>query len=308
MSVLDQLRSLSTVVADTGDLASIQKFRPQDTTTNPSIVLNAVKSDPSFLKNTLAEHSKLPVNQITEQLLVTIGAEILKIIPGRVSTEVDARCSFDTQATIEKAREIIRLYKAKGIGPERVLIKIASTWEGIQAAKVLEKEGIHCTMTLIFCLEQAIACAEVGATLISPFVGRILDWYQANKKEILVDGFDPGVESVRRIYSYYKKFGYKTEIMGASFRNVNEIKALAGCGLLTIAPKFLDELSAAKEQIGKQIEEYHEEWPAKMAISEPCFRFSLNENQMASDKLAEGIRLFCRDTRQLEDLIKTSMN
>ncbi|MDR0740663.1 MAG: transaldolase [Puniceicoccales bacterium] len=303
MDLLDQLKTYSTVVADTGDLGVIEKFRPRDATTNPSVVLKTVMEQPYFLKNILTLYDGWGSDQILDRLVVEMGVEILKIIPGRISTEVDAHLSFDAVATANKARELIDLYRAKGISRRSVLIKIAATWEGIQAAKVLEKEGIHCNMTLVFSLEQAVACAEAGVTLISPFIGRILDWYQLNNPEALVAGFDPGVESVRRIFSYYKKWGYKTEIMAASFRNVGEITALAGCDLLTISPRLLEQLTQTEGIVSNEMESIGGEWERKMALKEPDFRLALNENRMATEKLSEGIRLFCRDIRKLNGLI-----
>jgi transaldolase len=267
-----------------------------------------VQENAQFLHSVLASHAQLPPPQIVDHLLVAIGAEILKIIPGRVSTEVDARLSFDVDATVHRARELVALYGEKGIGTERILIKIAATWEGIQAAQILEKEGIHCNMTLIFFLEQAAACGEVGATLISPFVGRILDWYRAHGEAILPNGLDPGVHSVRRIFNYYKKFNYGTEIMGASFRNVDEILALAGCDLLTISPQFLEQLAQMEGVVTNQMGECDENWERKMEFNGASFRLSLNENQMATEKLSEGIRLFCRDIRQLEALIGAQLD
>ncbi|MDR1435039.1 MAG: transaldolase [Puniceicoccales bacterium] len=307
MYLLKQLRQFSTVVADTGDLESIEKFKPRDATTNPSIVLKAVGENSQFLQNILKKYSDLAVEQIMDHLLVELGAEILRIIPGRVSTEVDAHLSFDILATVNKARELVQLYRKKAINSERILIKIAATWEGIQAAKILEEEGIHCNMTLLFSLEQAIACAEAGVTLISPFVGRILDWYKCNNPEILSGDFDPGVDSVRRIFSYYKKWNYGTEIMAASFRNIDEIIALAGCHLLTINPKLLDILDQEEGIIDHKMDTLGEEWEQKLALKEPDFRLALNENQMATEKLSEGIRLFCRDIRQLEKLIAAQL-
>jgi transaldolase len=304
MNLLDQLKAYSTVVADTGDLGVIEKFLPRDATTNPSIVLKTVTENPYFLKNILALYSGWGPEQILDRLIVEMGTEILKIIPGRVSTEVDAHLSFNAMATANRARELISLYRARGVPKRSVLIKIAATWEGIQAAKVLEKEGIHCNMTLIFSLEQAVACAEAEVTLISPFVGRILDWYQLNNSEGLVNGFDPGVESVRRIFSYYKKWSYETEIMAASFRNIEEITALAGCDLLTINPKLLEQLAQTEGVVSNEMGLVSEKWERKMALKESDFRLALNENQMATEKLSEGIRLFCRDIRKLEGLIR----
>jgi transaldolase len=303
MDLLDQLKTYSTVVADTGDLGAIEKFWPRDATTNPSIVLKTVTENPYFLKNVLTLYDGWGPDRILDRLVVEMGVEILKIIPGRISTEVDAHLSFDAAATANKARELIDLYQARGVPKRSVLIKIAATWEGIQAAKALEKGGIHCNMTLVFSLEQAMACAEAGVTLISPFVGRIFDWYQLNNPEVLVDGFDPGVESVRRIFSYYKKWGYETEIMAASFRNIGEITALAGCDLLTISPKLLEQLAQTEGVVSNAMESMGEKWERKMALKESDFRLALNENQMATEKLSEGIRLFCRDIRQLNGLI-----
>ncbi|MDR2371728.1 MAG: transaldolase [Puniceicoccales bacterium] len=303
MDLLDQLKTYSTVVADTGDLGVIEKFRPRDATTNPSIVLKTVTKNPYFLRNILTLYDGWGPDQILDRLVVEMGVEILKIIPGRISTEVDAHLSFDATATVNKARELIDLYRARGVPRQSVLIKIAATWEGIQAAKSLEKEGIHCNMTLVFSLEQAVACAEAKVTLISPFVGRILDWYQSNNPEALVDGFDPGVESVRRIFSYYKKWGYETEIMAASFRNIEEITALAGCDLLTISPQLLEQLTQTEGTVSNEMESIGGEWEQKMALKESDFRLELNENQMAMEKLSEGIRLFCRDIRKLNELI-----
>jgi transaldolase len=303
MDLLDQLKTYSTVVADTGDLGVIEKFWPRDATTNPSIVLKTVTENPYFLKNILALYDGWGPDQILDRLIVEMGVEILKIIPGRISTEVDAHLSFDAAETTNKARDLIDLYQARGISKQSVLIKIAATWEGIQAAKILEKEGIHCNMTLVFSLEQAVACAEAGVTLISPFVGRILDWYQLNNPEVLVDGFDPGVESVRRIFSYYKKWGYETEIMAASFRNVEEITALAGCDLLTINPQLLEQLTQIEGTVSDEMESIDGEWERKMVLKESDFRLALNENRMAVEKLSEGIRLFCRDIRKLNGLI-----
>jgi transaldolase len=304
MYLLDQLKTYSTVVADTGDLDVIEKFWTRDATTNPSIVLKTVAENPNFLKNILTLYNGWGMEQILDRLIVEMGVEILKIIPGRVSTEVDAHLSFDATATANKAHDLIDLYQARGVARQSVLIKIAATWEGIQAAKILEKEGIHCNMTLVFSLEQAIACAEAGVTLISPFVGRILDWYQLNNPEVLIDNFDPGVESVRHIFSYYKKWGYETEVMAASFRNIEEITALAGCDLLTISPTLLEQLAQTEGSLSNEMEAKNEKWERKMALKEPDFRLALNENRMATEKLSEGIRHFCRDIRQLEALVR----
>jgi transaldolase len=305
---LDQLKQFTTVVADTGDFVSMKEFAPRDATTNPSLILKAAAM-PAYaplvdqaIKDAGASAS-LP--QVIDRLLVVFGLEILKIVPGRVSSEVDARLSFDTAATVAKAHEIIGLYEKAGIDRKRVLIKIASTWEGIKAAEILEKEGIHCNLTLLFSFAQAVACAEAGITLISPFVGRILDWHKKTTGKDFVGAADPGVISVTQIYTYYKKFGYKTEVMGASFRNTGEITELAGCDLLTIAPPLLAELKASTAPLARKLD------PAKAAsadlkkvsFDEKAFRFALNEDAMATEKTAEGIRLFSADIVKLEQLI-----
>ena len=306
---LDQLKQLTVVVADTGDFASMKEFSPRDATTNPSLILKAaaMPAYAALLDQAIADagpSASLPT--VIDRLLVVFGLEILKIVPGRVSSEVDARLSFDTDATVAKALEIIALYEKSGIGRERVLIKIASTWEGIKAAEILEKQGIHCNLTLLFSFAQAVACAEAGITLISPFVGRILDWHKAkNPTANFAGAADPGVISVTQIYTYYKKFGYKTEVMGASFRNTGEIVELAGCDLLTIAPPLLAELKASEAPLIRKLD------PAKAAsadlkkatFDEASFRFALNEDALATEKTAEGIRLFSADIVKLEQLI-----
>ncbi len=311
-SALDQLKQYTTVVADTGDFQQLIQFKPQDATTNPSLILKALQKDDykPLLEKTVKEHKNKPMPQIIDNLLVAFGTEILKIIPGHVSTEVDARLSFDTKASIDKAHDIIKLYENAGIGRERVLIKLASTWEGIRAAEVLQKEGIHCNMTLLFSLAQAIACAEAGAQLISPFVGRIYDWYKkaagADWDEAKSGGAnDPGVQSVRRIYTYYKKFGYKTEVMGASFRTVSQITELAGCDLLTISPDLLKKLADSNDKVERKLspEMVKNENIEKIAVDEPTFRFLVNDDAMATEKLAEGIRAFATDAIKLEKLI-----
>ncbi|MDR5756546.1 transaldolase [Caballeronia sp. LZ035] len=311
-SALDQLKQYTTVVADTGDFQQFIAFKPQDATTNPSLILKAVQKDDykPLLENTVKEHAKKPMPQIIDNLLVAFGTEILKIVPGRVSTEVDARLSFDTQASIAKGREIIKLYENAGIDRKRVLIKLASTWEGIRAAEVLQKEGIHCNMTLLFSLAQAVAAAEAGAQLISPFVGRIYDWYKksagADWDEVKNGGAnDPGVQSVRRIYAYYKKFGHKTEVMGASFRTVSQITELAGCDLLTISPDLLKKLADSNDTVERKLspEASKNENVEKIAVDEPTFRFAVNDDAMATEKLAEGIRAFAADAVKLEKLI-----
>lgn len=316
-NLLEQLRSMTVVVADTGDIQQIEKFKPQDATTNPSLITTVaqMKEYQGVVDDTLAQAQKdageaASSTDITrlafERLAVAFGLTILKIIPGRVSTEVDARLSYDTEATVNVAREIIKQYEKAGVSRERVLIKIASTWEGIKAAEILEKEGIHCNLTLLFGIHQAIACAEAGVTLISPFVGRILDWY---KKDTGKDSYpaeeDPGVLSVTEIYNYYKKFGYKTEVMGASFRNLGEITELAGCDLLTIAPKFLAELQSSTEELPRKLD-------AKKAAAMDIKKISMDkatfekmhaEDKMASDKLDEGIKGFSKALENLEELL-----
>lgn len=310
-SKLDQLKQMTTVVCDTGDINSIKKYEPTDATTNPSLIFQAASDEKyQYLIDEaihwgMSKTSNQPqmLHCIMDKLFVNFGVEILKIVPGRVSTEVDARLSFDVQGSIHKGTHLIGLYEAAGIDRSRVLIKLASTWEGIQAAKVLEKEGIHCNMTLMFSLPQAVAAAEVGATLISPFVGRILDWYKASEH---VEGYppekDPGVLSVTQIYNYYKKFGYKTQVMGASFRNVDEILQLAGCDLLTISPKLLEILQNDQGNIERKLspEKSKDSDIQKLELEEPAFRFEVNDNAMAIEKLADGIRRFAADTRKLE--------
>jgi len=314
MNQLEQLKKMTTVVADTGDFDSIKIYKPTDSTTNPSLIL-AASSQPQYahLIEEAVKYGKSKGKNLKEKtefsldkIFVNFGLEILKIIPGRVSTEVDARLSFDVEGSIQKARHLIALYESAHIDRKRILIKLASTWEGAVAAKRLEKEGIHCNMTLLFSLPQAIACAEAGATLISPFVGRILDWYKKNvKPEGYAPEEDPGVLSVAEIYHYFKKFGYKTEIMGASFRNKGEILALAGCDLLTIAPNFLQELKNTTDPIERALDPAEMDHSLqKMHLDEKNFRFLLNENAMATEKLAEGIRKFSEDIVKLERLIQ----
>jgi len=310
---LAQLKQFTTVVADTGDFESIKAYAPHDATTNPTLIYKAVQMDAySHLLERAAEaaereglHGDALNESIIDHLLVLFGREILNIIPGRVSTEVDARLSFDTGATIEKARHIIGLYKQHGIGPERVLIKIASTWEGMEAARVLEKEGIHCNLTLLFCLIQAITAAQNGCTLISPFVGRILDWYVAHTGGEYDAMDDPGVQSVTQIYHYLKHHDCPTEVMGASFRNIGQIQALAGCDLLTISPDLLEQLQKNHAPLERQltVERARAEPIPRMEVDEKTFRWHLNADPMATDKLAEGIRKFAADTENLSDLI-----
>ncbi len=311
---LNELKKYTKVVADTGDFESMKSFQPQDATTNPSLVLKAAK-DLRYvhLIDDAVNFAKQKSSNLNEQIIyaldkvaVNFGKEILKIVPGRVSTEVDARLSFNKEKTINKAKEIIALYAAEGIDKNKVLIKIASTWEGIEAAKELEKEGIHCNLTLLFSKIQAVACAEAGVTLISPFVGRIYDWY---KKDLNVDHIDsdqdPGVLSVKEIYNYYKKFNYKTEVMGASFRNIGEIIELAGCDLLTISPNLLAELENAGVEVEKKLDAADSLTAIidKIELSEDIFRWEMNENAMATEKLAEGIRNFGKDIITLQSLL-----
>jgi transaldolase len=307
MNQLAQLKQYTTVVADTGDFHAMEVFQPHDATTNPSLILKAVQK-PEYrplLEETVRAHAGQEVGAIIDELLVAFGRKILAIIPGRVSTETDARLSFDTDGTIAKAHHLIALYEAAGVKRERVLIKIASTWEGIQAAEVLEKEGIRCNMTLLFSLPQAIACAEAGAQLISPFVGRIYDWYKKASGTDYVGADDPGVQSVQRIYSYYKKFGYATEVMGASFRNTSQILELAGCDLLTISPELLQKLAETEGTVERKLspDQASATELRKISLDEKAFRLALNEDAMATEKLAEGIRLFCADAVKLEKLV-----
>jgi len=307
MNQLEQLEQYTTVVADTGDFHAMETFQPQDATTNPSLILKAVQK-PAYrplLEHTVQAHRGQPSSEIIDHLLVAFGLKILAIIPGRVSTETDAHLSFDTEGTIAKARQLISLYEAAGVNRQRVLIKIASTWEGICAAKVLQQEGICCNMTLLFSLPQAIACAKAGAQLISPFVGRIYDWYKKANGVDYSGADDPGVQSVQRIYTYYKKFGYRTEVMGASFRNTSQILELAGCDLLTISPELLQSLSENEAPVARKLsaEQAARADMEKISLDEKAFRLALNEDAMATEKLAEGIRLFCADSVKLEQLV-----
>ena len=309
-SRLDALKQWTTIVADTGDLAAIERLRPRDATTNPSLILKAAQK-PEYrplLTEALRAHRTEPVAAQLDRVLVAFGARILKLIAGRVSTEVDARLSFDTRATIEKARHLIGLYETLGAPRERVLIKIASTWEGIRAAEVLEREGIHCNLTLLFAMPQAEACAQAGATLISPFVGRIYDWHRkaagAQWDEAAMSGAgDPGVRSVRAIFARLKGGGYRTEVMGASFRNVGQVLALAGCDLLTISPELLDELAGTAGEVPRALDAAQVEPAATIDLPESRFRWQLNEDAMATEKLAEGIRAFAADADKLEKII-----
>ena len=308
MNQLEQLRQYTTVVADTGDFQSIQAYAPQDSTTNPSLILKAVqKADyQSLLEKAVRDHADKSTDAVIDNLLVSFGQEILKIVPGRVSTEADARLSFDTEGTIAKCQELIRLYEAAGTSRDRVLIKIAATWEGIRAAEVLEKEGIRCNLTLLFSMPQAIACAEAGVQLISPFVGRIYDWYKLSTGQDYQGADDPGVQSVKSIYTYYRKFGYDTEVMGASFRNTSQILELAGCDLLTISPALLQDLSDSDTPVERKltVEAAKADPMEKIDMDEKTFRFMLNEDAMATEKLAEGIRVFCNDIVTLEQMIE----
>ncbi len=314
-SLLNQLKQVTTVVCDTGDIQQIQQYHPTDATTNPSLIYKAAQEEAyrDLICEAIQYGKKRPgpmdqmIALILDKLFVNFGIEILKIVPGRVSTEVDARLSFDVDRSVERARRLIQLYEQAGISRDRILIKLASTWEGTLTARILEQEGIHCNMTLLFSLPQAVACAEAGATLISPFVGRILDWHKEKEK---VAGYppeqDPGVISVKNIYSYYKKFGYPTQIMGASFRNKDEILQLAGCDLLTIAPHFLEELAISKAPLTRYL---HPDMVSKqeishLAINEASFRYLLNQDAMAHEKLGEGIRLFAADIIKLEHMLQ----
>ena len=315
VSQLDSLKKFSSVVADTGDIDSIQKFNPDDCTTNPSLIFKAVQSNKykklvdeviSNSKSRKFSQTEDQVNYIADQLTIAFGIELTKIVPGYVSTEVDSDLSFNTEATVEKAKQIINSYEQSGVPKNRILIKIAGTWEGIQAVKKLEAEGISCNCTLIFSLTQAIACAEAGAFLISPFVGRILDWFKSNTQKDYDSSNDPGVESVEKIFNYFKKFNYNTIVMAASFRNKDEIINLAGCDKLTISPTLLEELSQNDDEIKLKLskENSFSLDIERINVNESSFRWHLNENQMASFKLAEGIRLFNKDLLKLKELIR----
>lgn len=317
MNLLDALKKHTIVVADTGDIDAIAEHKPQDATTNPSLILQAAQDSryqhllaDAVQKSTREGSAELCAESFIDRLFVSFGREILNHVPGRVSTEVDAKLSFDTEATIAKARRLIALYQEAGVPRERVLIKIASTWEGIRAAGQLEKEGIHCNLTLLFSFAQAVACAEAGVTLISPFVGRIYDWYRKERKvDDIPASEDPGVESVTRIYTYYKKFGYATQVMGASFRKVDQILALSGCDLLTISPDLMDKMRAVEGDVPRRLD------PAaaahagieKIHLDEKSFRWLHNEDAMAVEKLSEGIRKFNADARKLERFARERM-
>lgn len=314
-SQLDQLKKFTTVVADTGDFSSMKEYQPQDATTNPSLILHAANMDENkhLLQKAIDEHKNSSlsgdalIESIIDRVLIIFGLEILKIVPGRVSTETDARLSFDTEGTIAKARQLIDLYEKEGISRERVLIKVASTWEGIKAAEQLEKEGIRCNLTLLFAFAQAVACAEAGVQLISPFVGRIYDWYKKETGEDYQGDNDPGVQSVQRIYNYYKKHGYQTEVMGASFRNKGQITSLAGCDLLTISPSLLQELQDSNEPLERKLDPKNGSDDEKISLDEKAFRFEFNEDAMATEKTAQGIRAFSADIVKLEKLIASML-
>jgi transaldolase len=317
MNQLDQLKQHTIVVADTGDFEAMKAYKPQDATTNPSLILQASQKAEyqSLVDQAIAEYKSssltgpAKVEAIMDRILILFGLEILKIVPGRVSTEVDARLSFDTQGNLDKARQLIGMYEKAGIGRERVLIKIASTWEGIKAAEILQKEGINCNLTLLFSLAQAVACAEGGIKLISPFVGRILDWHKKSTGKDFAPTEDPGVLSVTQIYNYYKHFGYKTEVMGASFRNKGEITELAGCDLLTISAGLLGELQASEETLTKKLDATAAQSLKidRIGSDEKTFRWLFNEDAMATEKTAEGIRNFGKDIVKLEKLIEAGL-
>ena len=316
-SQLDQLKTMTTVVADTGDIEAVRDYQPQDATTNPSLILKAVKMDAygHLLEKAVRDTEKLGlpeqerVGRIADELLILFGREILAVIPGRVSTETDARLSFDASAIVAKGEHLIDLYEAGGIGRERILIKIASTWEGIQAARELEQKGIRCNLTLLFSLVQAVACAEAEVQLISPFVGRIYDWHKQSTGRDYQGADDPGVQSVKTIYAYYKKFGHQTEVMGASFRNIGQIIELAGCDLLTISPELLKDLAANREPLERKLSPDQASGASieELDINEPAFRYRLNEDAMATEKTAEGIRRFAEDAAALEKLIASRL-
>jgi transaldolase len=313
LNQLEQLKNFTIVVADTGDFESIKDYKPQDATTNPSLIYAATQKEnyAHLLEEVVADRKKsglsgaAQIEDIIEHLLVKFGCEILKIVPGRVSTETDARYSFDTEGSIGKARQLIKLYEERKIPRERVLIKIASTWEGINAAEHLQKEGIKCNLTLMFSLPQAVRCAEAKVQLISPFVGRIYDWYKAQEKRDYKGPEDPGVQSVQEIYTYYKKFGYKTEVMGASFRNVGQVLELAGCDALTISPELMKELSESSEPVERKLapEKAKVATIERLELDEKKFRWLLNENAMATEKTSEGIRKFSADIVKLEKFV-----
>jgi transaldolase len=316
-NTLEALKQLTTVVADTGDFATIEAYAPQDATTNPSLILKALHKEEYLpvldaaidATKDSGKTGEARIDLVVDHLLVGFGQKILELVPGRVSTEVDACLSFDIDSSIAKARELIALYEVKGTPRERILIKMASTWEGIRAAEILEKEGIRCNMTLLFSLVQAVACAEAGAQLISPFVGRILDWYKANTDIDYTAATDPGVVSVGEIYTYYKKFGHDTEVMGASFRNIGEILELAGCDLLTISPNLLEELQGMSVEVPRKLdpEAAKDADIEKIDVSEASFRWLLNEDAMATEKLAQGIRVFGQDMLKVRAIVAAKL-
>jgi len=313
---LDQLKQFTVVVADTGDFASLKQFAPRDATTNPSLILKAAQMpeyqflvDKAIADNKAKASGAELLNRVLDQLTVLFGLEILKIVPGRVSTETDANLSFDTAALVAKGKLFIKMYEAAGIPRERILIKIASTWEGIKAGEILQREGINCNLTLLFSLPQAVACAEANIKLISPFVGRIMDWYKAKEKRDFAPAEDPGVISVKEIYSYYKKFGYATEVMGASFRNIGEITELAGCDLLTISPNLLAELQKTEAPLTRKlsVDTAKASSIAKLPLDEKSFRWLFNENAMATEKTAEGLRSFNADAQKLAAFVQAKL-
>ena len=318
ISQLEQLKRFTTVVADTGDFESIKDFKPRDATTNPSLIFAATQNAKynRLLEKVVKDRKNsglsgaAQIEDVMDHLLVEFGSEILKIVPGRVSTETDARLSFDVEGSINKGRQLIKLYEARGIDRQRILIKIASTWEGIKAAEQLEKEGINCNLTLLFSLAQAVRCAEAGVELISPFVGRIYDWYKAANKRDYTGAEDPGVLSVREIYTYYKKFGYKTEVMGASFRNVGQICELAGCDLLTISPELLAQLAKSEEPVERRLDPEKAKAAdiPRLELDEKTFRYLVNDDAMATEKTAEGIRKFAADIVKLEKFVAGKLN
>ena len=308
-SKLEQLRTMTTVVADTGDMEAIRAFKPTDCTTNPTLILKAAQMeayaplvDEAIAWGRAGGHE---VGRVTDRLAVNVGTELSRIVPGRVSTEVDADLSFDTQGSLAKARALIADYESRDVGRERILIKLAATWEGIRAAEILQKEGIDCNMTLIFCLAQAVACADAGAFLISPFVGRILDWYVKNEGKTYTPETDPGVLSVRNIYAYYKAHGIGTVVMGASFRSLGQVEALAGCDRLTISPQLLDELAKSSEPLARKLDPAAAaaKAPARLGLDEKAFRYQLNDDAMTTEKLSDGIRVFARDLQHLRKLV-----
>ncbi len=317
LNQLDQLKKFTKVVADTADFESIKEFKPEDATTNPSLVYAATQKQEyaHLLDEVLADRKKsglsdaAQVEDVIDHLLVQFGCDILEIVPGRVSTETDARLSFDVEGSIKKARRLIELYEERKIPRERVLIKVASTWEGINAAEQLQKEGIKCNLTLLFSLPQAVRCAEAKVQLISPFVGRIYDWYKAHEKRDYTGPEDPGVQSVREIYTYYKKFGYKTEVMGASFRNVGQIIELAGCDALTISPELMKDLSESYEPVERKLdpEKAKKSDVQRLELDEKKFRYLVNDNAMATEKTAEGIRKFAADVVKLEKFVASKL-